>query len=127
MPADAAQQVYTLPLEGHTARYNEFKGNRWKESRLKKRDREWVAIIAKSYGIPPAIGKRRVSVEVILGPRQRSGDEDNWDKSLRDALKQAKLIKDDSPKWLEWERIKFVRGKAPAMRIRLEDVPPAPA
>ncbi len=73
--------------------------------------------------IPPATGKRRVSLHVTLGKGMREFDADAPWKSLNDALKHAKLIIDDSCEYIEQGPVTFSRNpKAWGTVIRLEDL-----
>lgn len=112
---------WTLELNGHTARLNELMAGIGKKIRLRKRDDAWILAACRSVGMVPAEGKRRVTLTVILGPRQHA-DEDCWLKSLLDSLKRAGAIKNDSPRWLEWGGTTQVRGAKPGMRVVIEDV-----
>lgn len=69
--------------------------------RLRKQDDQFVKLYGMQYHVTPAVGKRLVSLDVILGPRMRVADEDAFWKSLQDALVRAGFLVDDSPKWLE--------------------------
>jgi Holliday junction resolvase RusA-like endonuclease len=115
---------YEIEIPRHTARLNQLMGrNKYAIASLKKRDRDIVAIVARMEGIPFATTKRRVSLHVRLGPRQRKGDADcPWHKSLLDALVQAGMLKDDSLKWCELGEVTYERAKVPSMRVTLEDV-----
>jgi hypothetical protein len=91
--------------------------------RLKKRDREMVCAYAWQAKFPPAVGKRRVSLHVTLGKGMREFDADAPWKSLLDAMKHAKLIADDSCKYVEQGPVTFSRDpKAWGTRITLEDL-----
>jgi Holliday junction resolvase RusA-like endonuclease len=105
-----------------TARLNQLLSNRWAAARLKKADRGLIALA--SRGAPPATGKRRVRLTVVLGPRQRAGDPDCYQKSLGDALVHAKMLVDDNRQGVEWAPVAFERGDAPGMVIVLEDIGP---
>jgi hypothetical protein len=79
--------------------------------RLKKRDRDMVCAYAWQAKFPPAGGKRRVSLHVTLGKGMREFDYDAPWKSLNDALKHAKLIVDDSCKYVEQGPVTFSRDR----------------
>lgn len=121
--ADAVGR-WTIILDGHTARLNELLRCPLRtRMKLKKRDRQWVGIACSQAGVSRAEGKRRVSIAVVLGPRQRAGDvDDPFTKSLLDALKHAGGIVDDARRWCELAPVAYERGPRPAMRITLEDV-----
>jgi Holliday junction resolvase RusA-like endonuclease len=90
--------------------------------RLKKSDREMVATYARLQGIPLATVKRRVSLCVTLGPRERGPDPDGLWKSLLDALVHAGLLLDDNCQGVELGAVEFVRGQARATAVALEDL-----
>lgn len=105
---------------------NEFTDRHWAvRSRIKKADRELVQHYATEQGIIPAEGKRRISLRIVLPKGQRRLDKDNCKKVILDSLKQSKVIRDDSPKWLEEGPIEYVRhdGELREVFIILEDVP----
>ena len=109
----------------HPAKVNELLRGHWsKGNRLKKRDRTLVWSYAKDAKIPHAEGKRRLCVEIILDKGQRGGDVDAYHKSLCDALKHARLIKDDNRQWLEIAPVAFGRDELWGTEITLEDLTP---
>ena len=57
----------------------------------------------------------------VLGKGQRARDPDAYQKSLGDALVYAKLLVDDSLKWVEWGNVSYERGDA-ATIITLTDI-----
>ncbi len=116
-------QRYTLRITNwHPHRLNELLGS-WKRCmRLKREDRQIVATYAKLADVPKATVKRRVSVTICLGPKQRGGDPDSYHKSLLDALKQAELIVDDNRQWVELAPVQYSRGSHRETTIVLEDV-----
>jgi hypothetical protein len=79
--------------------------------RLKKADREVVAVYARLSGIPRATGQRRVGLTIVLGRGQRGCDGDAPWKSLLDSLVSAGLLVDDAPAWCELAPVKFRRGE----------------
>lgn len=72
-------------------------------------------------GVPAATGKRRVTLRLVLAPKDQVRDSDSSEKGIRDHLTKAKLLVDDSPEWLEMAPLEQVRGKSRATVIRLED------
>lgn len=114
--------VQRLRIEGHTARKNELLKVHWRVAQgLRKRDDALIALAALSQYCRLAEGKRRVSLFVTLGPRQRA-DEDCWWKSILDALVNARLLKNDSSKWCKLGDVTHVNGKKPSIEIILEDL-----
>ena len=91
--------------------------------RLSRQWRDMVTILARYRdGIPPAACKRRVTLTIVLGPRQRGADPDAYQTATADALKSAGLLRDDSRRWVEWAPLRYERGEAPACVIELEDI-----
>jgi hypothetical protein len=88
--------------------------------RLKQADYERVAYCYQLF--PKARYKRRVSLTIILGPRQRGGDPDSYLKVLGDGLVQCGQLVDDSAKWVEWAPVQFRRGPEMGTEICLEDL-----
>src|SRR4051812_7545214 len=113
--------TYTLTIEGwHPARLNDLLRGHWSRGhRLKKADRQIVGLAARLQGIPPATGKRRVSLTITLGPRQRAGDVDAYQKSLLDSLVQAGLLTDDNRQGVELAPVQFERGPGRSTTIIL--------
>jgi hypothetical protein len=92
--------------------------------RLKKQDLRMVCAYAWQAKIPPATGKRRVSLRVTLGEDMREFDYDAPWKSLLDAMKHAKLIVDDSCRYVEQGPVTFSRDPAAwGTVITLEECP----
>ncbi len=114
--------TYTIELPTHTARLNQLMGNRWACAKLKKRDRELIATACMVFGVLPAAGKRRVSIHVILAPRQRGADPDAFWKSLLDAAKHARAIRDDNRQWCEHGPVTYSRGEKAGMVVTLQDL-----
>ena len=107
----------------HPVRLNQFIGRHWAvKHRLKKSDRVLLGWYAKIEGIPPATGKRRVSLVITLAPRHRAADPDAYWKSALDALTAAGLLVDDSPRWCELGAVEFRRGADRQTEIVLEDL-----
>lgn len=108
----------------HPTPLNELIGNRFKATRLKRADRETVALMARRDGIPKATGKRRVGITILLGKYQREKDPDAYWKSLLDAMVHAKLLVDDREKWCEQGAVKHERtkGRTWGTLLTLEDI-----
>lgn len=90
----------------------------WK---LKKADRERVALHAKLVGVPPAAGKRRVTLTLTMGHRMRTPDPDGVWKSVLDALVKCGALLDDRKECVELAPVRFERAKTKATTILLED------
>jgi Holliday junction resolvase RusA-like endonuclease len=108
----------------HPARLNQLLHAHWaKAARMKKSDRDLIAVYCRQAGVPPAAGKRRVSLVLTLGPRQRAADVDAYWKSLLDGLTAAGMLLDDDRFGVELGAVDFVRGKERATAILLADLP----
>jgi hypothetical protein len=120
---------YVLTVPGWLpARVNQWDGRHWaRRHRLKRSDRELVAVYSRQVGIPQAAGRRRVSLVLTLGPRQRAGDPDAYWKSALDALVACRLLVDDSRQQLQLGTVTFRRGPARQTRIVLQDLAGAAA
>jgi len=116
--------THTLVIPGWMpASDNQFKGHWSKRHRLKRTDRQWVAIGAAVQDIPLAKGKRRVSI--IATSDQRGGrlpDPQNLLKSALDALVRCGLLVDDSADWCEVMPPRVERGPERQTMIVLSDV-----
>lgn len=114
--------THTVRIDGwHPAILNQWQGRHWSVgAKLKALDRENIAI--EFLGTPKAEGKRRVSLSLVLGPKQRGGDPDAYWKSLLDALVNAGQLLDDSKEYVELGSVTYERGKRKATIITLEDV-----
>ncbi|HEY7157897.1 MAG TPA: hypothetical protein VH575_28325 [Gemmataceae bacterium] len=117
-------KTHVLTIDGwHPARLNQWDGRHWTaRARLKRSDREIVALYARLAAMPPATGKRRVSLRLTLEPRQRGGDPDAYFKSVLDALVHAGLLQDDNRQGAELGEVTFARGPKRRTEIVLEDV-----
>jgi hypothetical protein len=106
----------------HPATLNQLLAGRWHAYKLKKADKKLLGFCLLESPIPKARGKRRVSLEITLAPRQRAADPDAYWKSLLDALKSHGLVRDDSRTWCELGGVTFARGERKSTTIVLEDV-----
>lgn len=91
-----------------------------KRARLKRLDRETVAVHALAQRVPRATARRRVSVSVEC--HKTPPDADNLLKSLLDALTACGLIIDDSPAWCELGAVAVARGARDRTIVTLEDL-----
>lgn len=91
-----------------------------KRARLKRLDRETVAVYALARRVPKATGRRRVSVSVDC--HKTPPDADNVLKSLLDALAACGLIIDDSHAWCELGTVTVSRGPRDRTVVTLEDL-----
>jgi hypothetical protein len=103
----------------HPTRLNKLLGHWRVAARLKKNDRSIIQTYCR--GLPAATTKRRVTLTIVLGKRQRGGDPDSYFKSALDGLVHAKQLVDDSKEWCELAPVKYLRGDM-ATIIELEDI-----
>lgn len=89
-------------------------------AKLKKSDRQMIW--AYSTGIPKAIGKRSLEVEIILGKGQRACDPDAYFKSLNDALVHAGMLVDDNRQNVDLKPVIFTRSTRKSTIITLRDM-----
>jgi Holliday junction resolvase RusA-like endonuclease len=107
----------TIP-NWHPTPLNKLINGHWAiAAKRKKADRNLIYCYTRH--LPEATKKCRVHVAIILGKGQRACDPDAYWKSLNDALVHAKMLVNDSHKWVELMPIKFTRGEM-ATIIRLE-------
>ena len=116
--------IYTLDIpRWRPALLNELMHSVKGKIRLKKRDREMVCAYTWQAKIPRSTGKRRVSLQGTLGRGMREFYVDAPWKSLNDAMKRAKLIVDDSCKYVEQGPVTFSRDwKNWGTKIIIQDV-----
>lgn len=113
----------TLPIDLVSA--NRLLRMHWREQRKLRQDyRNLVYASGASRRVAPE-GRQRVSVTRILGPKQQLMDADNVTtacKSLVDALRDQRLIRDDTPAAIELhvDQDDGQRANGPAVRVRVE-------
>jgi len=113
----------TIP-NWHPVTLNTIINNHWSVGH--KRKKADARIIATYFAhLPKAVGKRRVSLCIILGKGQRAADPDAYHKSLLDALVKCGQLVNDSYKWVELAPVKFIRGEMSTV-ILLEDLTQQP-
>jgi hypothetical protein len=121
----ATSTAHRIVVPGwHPTTLNELLGHWRKRHRLKKADRDLIAVYARLALIPPAAGKRRVSLVLTLARGQRAGDPDSYWKSVLDALVQCGLLVDDNRQSVELGTVEFARGTARQTEIVFEDLVP---
>jgi hypothetical protein len=116
--------IYTLEIpHWHPATVNALLRSVRGRIRLKQQDRQMVWSYCRLQQIPPAKGKRRVTLTIVLPPHKKADDPDAYTKSLGDALVQAHLLVNDSYLWVEWMPVRFERSPASwGTRITFEDL-----
>ena len=124
--------MHTFTFPGHPTPLNKLLGDWRRAATRKKQDRRTIGTAFKLVGIPLATGKRRVSLVIVLGPRQRGADPDGYFKSLLDALQACGALADDRRQCVELGPVSYERGPAAETRVMLEDLqaparPPAAA
>ncbi len=112
---------WRVVLPRHVTRANELIKRHWRHGwLLGKKDKKMVAEECFLARVKDATAKRRVSLHVILAPRQRV-DPDCFFKVLLDSLKACRAIKNDSSKWCELGPVTVERGAKEGMVVTLED------
>ncbi len=108
-------------------RLNQLLYRHWQAvRRLKHGDEQLVGHYFRQSGIPPATGKRRVSLVIRLKPRAKQADDDAIWKCLLDGLVRAHALRDDNRAGVEMGSIEYERGKIDdwGTLIILEDLNP---
>lgn len=116
---------WEIAIDGwRPAALNELVNCHWrKRDRLKKLDRDHVILFAGRARVPLPKNLRRISLRIVLPPKQRRWDIDAFQKSCLDACKHAGLIKDDNPKWARWGGVEYPKQRGPlSTTIVVEDV-----
>ena len=104
-------------------RINEWDGRRWAvRARIKKTCYEMIASYVLMADVPKATSRRRVSLELTIGPLGRGMDPDAFLKATLDALVACGALVDDSARWCELGTPTVERGPEPRTVIVLEDV-----
>jgi hypothetical protein len=83
--------------------------------------RTWRCVVAALWDGPRATVRRRVTIVIVLGPRQRGADPDAYFKATGDALKDCGALVGDSKEWVEWLPVRYERGESAGTIIELED------
>lgn len=98
--------------------------DRWKRGRLVKEEYAIVAAYALKAQVSRATGRRRVTVTMVLKPKQRGCDPDAQLKGLLDGLKRCGVIQDDNRTRIELAPVQYRRGTATewGTEIVLEDI-----
>ncbi len=117
----SATTVHVLEIPSYLpSSDNKFCGRNWRQvSRLKRSDKEIVAIYFLQSQIPKATTKRRLSV--VFHNKHWKSDPQNRLKSCLDALVSCGALKDDSPEWLELGEIRNGGGERKTV-ITLEEL-----
>lgn len=94
------------------------------KDRIKYRqvDHAMVAGYAHKEGVPRALGKRRVSLEITLTGKQKEFDVDSPWKGLFDALVSCGQLLGDTVHLVQIGELSFTRGTEPKTVILLEDL-----
>ncbi len=101
---------------------NAILANRWAGPKAKKAAAKFFGVYARVFDIPPATGKRRVSLTLRMAKGERCPDEDAYWKVTLDALVRCKLLKQDVPKWCTLGPVTFERTGRAGVVVTLEEV-----
>lgn len=126
MPTPTVRHTLWIP-RWHPTPLNRLLGNYHKAGQLKRADRDMVAAYARLARIPKAPGKRRVQLEIVLGRGQRKHDPDAFWKSLLDAMVHAKVLINDTDRWVVCDPVIYSRDWEWGSRITLLEMLPEPA
>jgi hypothetical protein len=120
-PTPRRQEITILGWQPY--RLNEFIDRHWYVAgKMKFEVATRLSEELRNAGFYAATGRRRVTVVIIKGPRQRSGDTDAYWKSLLDGLERCKAIRGDTMEWIKPVREDDERGPVKGIRIILEDI-----
>lgn len=104
-----ATHTIVIP-QWHPPRLNQWDGRHWAvRARLKGVCRNLVGYYVAALRVPPARGKRRVSLEIGLKKGQRAGDPDAYWKATLDALVASRSLLDDNRQGVELAPVGFAR------------------
>lgn len=112
----------TIP-NWHPTTLNALLGKHWgKRGKMKRGDFDIIHYYF--LNCPRATQKRRITLKIGLGKKQRGGDPDAYFKSLNDGLVKDGLLKNDSKEWVELAPVEYYRTKdgKPETIIILEDI-----
>ncbi len=123
--ADKREKSWLVAIAGwHPARLNHLMRGHWSNGhRLKRLDKNLVALSVLGAGVPRAEDRRKVELTIVLGPRMRGGDPDAYWKSLLDALVACGALKGDSKEWVEYEQPTYARSAQHATLIQITEAP----
>lgn len=116
--------IWTMEIPGwHPAPLNKLLGSHWgAAARMKSKDKQIIANAVMAYQVPPAFGKRRVSLTIVYPKGKRKHDPDAFFKSLNDALVHSKALFADTSNYIELGSIKYAKGDELTSYVTLEDV-----
>ena len=100
-------------------------GRTWhKAARLKRADRDTVAVYANLSGVRAGMERRKRRVDVLVRPAigRRKADRDAYWKSLLDALVHAGLLVDDADRWCVPGDVEHTLKGPPRTEITLTDL-----
>jgi hypothetical protein len=121
-PGDTGPWEVTIP-DWHPLSLNQMIGfNKFVVTRRKHKDAGLVGAACLMAGVPRATGKRRVTLTIVLGPRQKGRDPDAFHKSTCDSLRSCGALVNDSKEWVELPPVRYERAMRRSTRITLEDV-----
>jgi hypothetical protein len=93
-----------------------------RRSKLKQGDYELIAYFGQD--VPKARGKRRVSLQIELGPRKKGPDPEAIWKVINDGLSKCGLLLDDRKETVELGPVTYIRAAKSGVTITLEDLEP---
>ena len=115
--------TWTLNIPGwRPAPLNKIIGHWGKAHKHKAVDRMVIGNTVAAYGVPPAIGKRRVDLLIVYPKGMRSTDPDSHAKSLHDSLVYCGALRDDTNNYVELGSVEYAKGEALRTIITLTDI-----
>lgn len=124
LPRHAAPLIHRIEIPGwRPFTDNQLINCHWTtKAKRKKSDKEFIACYAALQRTPNALGKRKVSLEIVLKGKQKKTDPLAYAKSLCDALVACHLLIDDSEEFMVWGGVTYSRGKEAMTTIVLEEM-----
>lgn len=83
-----------------------------------------VAGYVRLAGVPPATGRRRITLSLVLGRRGKGPDPDGLWEVLLDSLVKCGVLVDDQIEWVDQAPVVFpyARGDKISTTIMIEDI-----
>lgn len=103
------------------AALNQYVGRHWAVmAKMKKHDRLIIGVYCRKF--EAATTKRRLDSHYVLSKGMKARDPDSYYKSQNDALVKARMLVDDSPKWVELGNVTYSRGPKKMTILTLTDI-----
>lgn len=117
----AARWEIPLPIGVRPHTLNEIMRGHWSNGgRLKRADRDLIALAAILAKAPKATGKRKVSLRLVVPKGRKRCDGDSLWKTVLDSLVHCDMLVDDGPDWCEIGPVVYETGYPLSTTIILE-------